>query len=244
VPAPAAPLAPSSVEELASISAARLSEVTSALAVSTIAVTFGINVSEGTIHPRVEWPMISDLWVAKPSNMLSRYCVCLGGLLVALSVTTHYVAVSPRRAAHPTSLRAGTLAGVVGAVGLSCVGAINEHEDFPLHILVAATFFSGMGMWAVCDLASSVGSWAGASRAAGVICLATSIAAKLAQLMRALKICVRHGTCWPDAELHVGVAGLEWLSAACLIGYFYLANHAAPESSTTRVAIYRAATSE
>lgn len=152
--------------------------------------------------------------------------------------------MSPRRAAHPTSLRAGTLAGVVGAVGLSCVGAINEHEDFPLHILVAATFFSGMGMWAVCDLASSVGSWAGASRAAGVICLATSIAAKLAQLMRALKICVRHGTCWPDAELHVGVAGLEWLSAACLIGYFYLANHAAPESSTTRVAIYRAATSE
>jgi len=43
------------------------------------------------IHPFIDWPMLSAMWVSPPSNILSRYFVCLGALLCALSQVILYI---------------------------------------------------------------------------------------------------------------------------------------------------------
>ena len=43
-------------------------------ALATVAYTFIVSVAHGAVHPLQEWPMISDLWVVKPTNMIAR-CV-------------------------------------------------------------------------------------------------------------------------------------------------------------------------
>ena len=69
-PPPSPPSCPGRV--LCSLSAATLSEGVSSLAIFTVFLTFGLDVRNGDIHPLHSWPMISDLWVPKPSNMISR----------------------------------------------------------------------------------------------------------------------------------------------------------------------------
>ena len=229
------PPTPAYPDILCSVSVRTLSECVLVLGIGTVGYTFSLALKNGSIHPATEWPMISDLWVTKPGNMLSRYFVCLGGALCGLALVAHHVAVRPKRTHHPKFLICGTAAGVTGAAALMGVGAINEDEDHTAHITCAVTFFGGMIVWAACDLVSSTGVWVGHSRALGVICAGTLLACKLAQLCHVIK----HGTPRRDPEgAFGGTAIIEWVAYVSLLGYFGLANHAAPESKTTKWAFY------
>jgi hypothetical membrane protein len=229
--------AASEPEPLASISIQTLANVLTGIATSTIAFTFALNLHQGNIHPETEWPMISDLWVHKPSNMISRYFVCLGGSLLAICHVCHYCAVAPSRApAHSGALKFGVVSGVVSAFGLAVVGACNEKELYPLHISSAIVFFAGFALWAIADLRSSAHVWQGGSRAAAVVSLAILVASKGAQLCHIIKRGdMHHGYHSPSTW-----AILEWLAAATLISYFVLSNNSTPEMRTSVLAIYRA----
>ena len=179
--------------------------------------------------------MISDLWVHQPSNMISRYLVCLGASLLALAHVGHYCAVLPSRAPKAATLKFGAVSGVASAVGLCLVGACNEEELYPLHISSAIVFFAGFALWAVADLRSSANVWQGSSRAAAVVSLAIFVASKGAQLCHVLKRgSMRGGYHSPSTW-----AALEWLAAAALIGYFTISSNATPEIRTNVIALYR-----
>ena len=223
----------------ASVGLSTLSLTTAFLALATIGGTFFVNLKQGTIHPMQTWPMISDLWVAKPSNMVSRYFVCLGGWLFAVCTAAHKSAVQAKRSKHPYAVKIGNVAGLASAVGLVLVGSCNEKENITLHSASAITFFAGFAVWALTDLYSSAFYWHGGTRAMAVVCFSVFGGCKLGQLCHWIK----HGT-WRyeddtmifDSSHPQGLAYAEWLSAAALIGYFALANTATHECKAAKIA--------
>lgn len=225
-----------------SISVATLAKGAIAFAVGTIGYTFVVALHDGVIHPLEEWPMISDLWVHKPSNMISRYTVCLGGWLLAVAQVGHYAAVRPNRASSPRLNFIGCVCGVVSAIGLVGVGACNERENKPVHYTSAMTFFGCFALWALIDLKTSARYWIGGRRALAVVSLAVLLAAKLAQLSHLLK----HGDLRRSHDDLVvlsfshpqGLAYVEWLGAGAGMSYFYLANSSLPETKLTSLAFY------
>ena len=226
------------------LSVCALSEVCLVMVVATIGYTFSVALRDGVIHPTQEWPMISDLWVHKPSNLISRYAVCLGGFLLAACQLGHHTAVAPSRTAFPVTNRISLASALVSALGLVGVGSCNEHENTLVHDVCAVTFFAGFTIWALIDLRTSVRRWVGHSRALAVVSLAVLIGCKLSQLCHYIK----HGTWTGEDDLVVfnpnhpqGLAIAEWLGTVALCSYFYLANHATPETSLTHVAFYSTA---
>ena len=190
-----------------------------------------------------EWPMISDLWVVKPSDMLSRYLVCLGAALLALSHCGHHVAAQPYR--RPRATRLGLACGLLSTGGLMLVGVCNERETGWLHSLGAVTFFAGFAGWALADLCSAGLAWRGASRAGAVVSLALLLGSKLAQLIHLLKhrcLDALHNDAYEGLERSAsnphGLSTLEWLATIALLTYYLLSNHALPDAHATRLAFF------
>ena len=209
-------LAPISVH--ASVTVATLARLTVGLGVATIAATFAIALGEHTISPVHQWPYISDLWVSKPSNMISRYTVCLTGALVVLTQLGHYAAVQPSRKRHATTSLVAHAASLVSGFALMGVGMCNEKETAAVHYACAAAFFGTVVVWMLLDLASSVNHWAGPSRAAGVIAASLTIAAKIAQAGLSAKPYLSHPPYAPVGD-HRGLAGvLDGLVGGAAIG--------------------------
>jgi len=203
----------------------------------TLAFTFGIACAQGTIEPRVSWPYISDLWVAKPSNMISRFAICLTGAMIGVSQLGHYAAVSLPRAGRPRLTKLALAFSVLAGLGLMGVGVCNKQETPSVHFGSAAVFFSSLALWMPLDLATSVGHWIGPSRAAAVIAASVCIGAKLGQGWCHLK----HGAAARPIGSHgvteIGVfsdmspEGLEWSAALAGTCYFVLTHVAAPAAS-------------
>lgn len=169
------------------------------------------------------WPWISDLWVHKPSNMISRYAICLSGALVCVTSLGYYVAVKAERARRPRVTRLSLVCSLVAGAGLMGVGACNEHETLSLHVACASLFFGGLATWMILDLLSSVPLWNGPSRAAAVIAASMCIGAKLAQLS-----CLVREHC---VTVSAGPELLEWVAALSGVAYFVIANLSAPETT-------------
>jgi len=187
--------------------------------------------------------MISDLWVVKPSDMLSRYLVCLGAALLALSHCGHHVAAQPYR--RPRATRLGLACGLLSTGGLMLVGVCNERETGWLHSLGAVTFFAGFAGWALADLCSAGLAWRGASRAGAVVSLALLLGSKLAQLIHLLKhrcLDALHNDAYEGLERSAsnphGLSTLEWLATIALLTYYLLSNHALPDAHATRLAFF------
>lgn len=203
----------------------------------TLAFTFGIACAQGTIEPRVSWPYISDLWVAKPSNMISRFAICLTGAMIGVSQLGHYAAVSLPRAGRPRLTKLALAFSVLAGLGLMGVGMCNKQETPSVHFGSAAVFFGSLALWMPLDLATSVGHWIGPSRAAAVIAASVCIGAKLGQGWCHLK----HGAAARPNGSHgvteIGVfsdmspEGLEWSAALAGTCYFVLTHVAAPAAS-------------
>lgn len=203
----------------------------------TLAFTFGIACAQGTIEPRVSWPYISDLWVAKPSNMISRFAICLTGAMIGVSQLGHYAAVSLPRAGRPRLTKLALAFSVLAGLGLMGVGMCNKQETPSVHFGSAAVFFGSLALWMPLDLATSVGHWIGPSRAAAVIAASVCIGAKLGQGWCHLK----HGAAARPIGSHgvteIGVfsdmssEGLEWSAALAGTCYFVLTHVAAPAAS-------------
>jgi hypothetical membrane protein len=203
----------------------------------TLAFTFGIACAQGTIEPRVSWPYISDLWVHQPSNMISRFAICLTGAMIGVSQLGHYAAVSLPRAGRPRLTKLAHAFSVLAGVGLIGVGMCNKQETPSVHFGSAAVFFGSLALWMPLDLATSVGHWIGPSRAAAVIAASVCIGAKLGQGWCHLK----HGAAAHPIGSHgvteIGVfsdmspEGLEWSAALAGTCYFVLTHVAAPAAS-------------
>lgn len=235
------PTAPAAIVHL-SVTLACLAQRLLSFGLFTIGFTFSIALLDGTVHPLEEWPMISDLWVAKPSNMISRYAVCLGGWLLALVQIGHFAAVAHSRRHSPRLNLLGCGLGVISAVGMVAVGACNESENLNVHYAGASIFFAGFIMWAILDLVTSAPYWIGCRRALAVVSVALLVGAKLAQLSHHLK----HGSLARAGDDLVllnrrhpkGMASMEWLASVSLMSYFYLAYTSLPETHSTCLAFY------
>ena len=134
------PRGQSDLTVLISWSGRTLATLTIIMNIFTIASTFVLSTSDGTIHPWQSWPAMSDMWVSPPSNMISRYMVCLGSVVAFITQVAHYFVTSPYRAQMLNlSLHSMTW---VGLVGLMFVGACNEDEDPTVHDAGASAFFT------------------------------------------------------------------------------------------------------
>jgi hypothetical protein len=136
---------------LLSCSLVDLSNLFSAVSIFTVALTFAIATADGKVHPASDWPFLSDLWADKPTNMISRYFVCLGAGIVALEQGGHYFLAAPARTAAPKANLALHALSLAALLGLSGVGACNEKELWPLHEACATLFFGGFGAYMLID---------------------------------------------------------------------------------------------
>ena len=136
---------------LLSASLLELCNTFSAVSIGTVALTFVIATHNGKVDPAKEWPMLSDLWADKPTNMISRYFVCLGAGLTALEQAGHFFLAAPHRTDAPKANGALHVLSLAALLGLSGVGACNEKELSMLHFAFATLFFGGMGAYMVLD---------------------------------------------------------------------------------------------
>lgn len=208
---------------------------------ATLGLTFAIALAQGTVQPEQQWPYISDLWVQKPSDMISRLAICATGAMIAVCQLGHFAAVQAPRAAKPRLTRLAHGLSMAAGAGLMGVGACNEEETPPLHYTSAALFFGAICLWMPLDLASSVGQWTGPSRALAVIAASACIGAKLGQLWCTFKHGAGHHPYRTHAVDDIGVVSgvfsdvtpqvLEWCAALTGIGYFMLTHVAAPDAT-------------
>ena len=91
--------APPSATLLAAVNVHTLLLGTLASSAGTVALTFAIWALDGTIDPKKDWPMISDLWWAKPDDMISRFLV-VGGVSVAQLTMVEPPLLSRRAQGH------------------------------------------------------------------------------------------------------------------------------------------------
>jgi len=112
----------------------------------TVATTFCFSWIDGTVHPMFRWPALSDMWVSPPSNIISRFMVCLGALVCGLSQVSHaYLSDSVRqRCLLGYGYRLNSLLhslSYTGLAGLAIVGACNLDENLALHTVGSSLFF-------------------------------------------------------------------------------------------------------
>jgi len=136
---------------LLSASLLELCNTFAAISVGTVALTFVIATHNGKVDPAHEWPMLSDLWADKPTNMISRYFVCLGAGVTMLEQAGHLFLAAPHRTGAPKANGALHALSLAALLGLSGVGACNEKELGELHFAFANLFFGGMGAYMVLD---------------------------------------------------------------------------------------------
>jgi len=129
---------------LLSASLLELCNTFAAVSVGTVALTFVIATHNGKVDPSHEWPMLSDLWADKPTNMISRYFVCLGAGVTMLEQAGHLFLAAPHRTGAPKANGALHALSLAALLGLSGVGACNEKELGELHFAFANLFFGGM----------------------------------------------------------------------------------------------------
>lgn len=132
--------------ELAWLTEKRLVAVVRRMVHGTVSCTFCLSWMDGTVQPLARWPALSDMWVSPPSNMISRYMVCLGALVCALSQVSHRHLSDGLR--ERTLIGCGYYANgllhalsYTGLAGLAIVGACNLDENFVLHSVGACLFF-------------------------------------------------------------------------------------------------------
>jgi hypothetical protein len=133
--------AASTPSPLASWSEKGLVRIVQRMVAVTVSTTFLLSWADGTIHPRSAWPTLCDMWVSPPSNIISRYMVCLGGLLAAASQLSHLLLSNVARARTLRGfglylnalLHAISLAGLFGlaVVGAPCAAANERGGGVP-----------------------------------------------------------------------------------------------------------------
>ena len=96
------------------------------IVLSTIFVCYGIAVSLG--HVPAWLPMISDCAVLPPEKYIFRLGIVIGSVFLAMDSILIYNA--DKSYSHS---KLGLLLGMVGVVGMSIVGVVNEKEDNGVH---------------------------------------------------------------------------------------------------------------
>jgi hypothetical protein len=132
--------------ELAWLSEKPLVAVVRRMVHVTVSSTFCLSWMDGTVHPIARWPALSAMWVSPPSNFISRYMVCLGALICALSQVSHRHLSDGLR--QRSLIGCGYYANgllhalsYTGLAGLAVVGACNQDEDWAVHTVGACLFF-------------------------------------------------------------------------------------------------------
>ncbi|XP_065911029.1 DNA damage-regulated autophagy modulator protein 1-like isoform X2 [Dysidea avara] len=104
------------------------------IVLSTIFVCYGIAVSLG--HVPAWLPMISDCAVLPPEKYIFRLGIVIGSVFLAMDSILIYNA--DKSYSHS---KLGLLLGMVGVVGMSIVGVVNEKEDNGVHSTAAVMMY-------------------------------------------------------------------------------------------------------
>ena len=247
--------APPSATLLAAVNVNTLLLGTLASSAGTVALTFAISLLDGTIDPKKDWPMISDLWWAKPDDMISRFLVVGGVSIAQLTMIGHYFLSAPHRqggCAKRANLALHALA-FVGLLGLDGVGVCDEKEGPLFHSTSAAIFFGSFGVYMLVDGLWGNKLWNGGRRVAGLLAAVTMLAAKGTQyytwsLARPARWWVLPGaTSWaedPIEDPHLfglgsSISILEWTAWASFLVYLYVSVTAYPAMTDVRLALVK-----
>lgn len=228
---------PTTCRVLVGVSVKSMADASTALAVATLAICYVVGVHNGTIHPETQWPMISDMFVSIPGDMISRFGVCMGAVWVGMTQVGHWVVVAPHRT-KPNLAIAAHACSLLGVMGLMGVGAINEDENITYHYISAITFFGGFMIYMVLDLIGSAHHWRGAGRAGAVVSAALFVGCKLTPLLLRARGGASAGSFVATLESPVWLAYVEWAGFAALLAYLLLSNNSLPTCATVKFAFF------
>ena len=230
------PAAPSDDAILVKVSARTLIAVVLTMFFGTLAICTGFAFEQGRV-PKGSWPYISDTFVHKPGNWISRWALVLGGTFSQmLQVTLYFL-----EGTTSLSAKAMCALSVVAILGLAIVGVCNESENRALHFTGAGIFFGGydlfMALRTLRYLFCSCSSRNKASRwgQRGQALLAT--VSTVCTAVRCLPIDTVTSM-FRVAEPHtVLLPVLEWLDAIAIVGYMSVALLSYGQDATARVGV-------
>ncbi len=212
--------------ELSSFSARELMYITLVMNFACVGLTFVLSTLDGTIHPRDSWPALSDMWISTPSNMISRYMVCLGSLICFLTQIGHFFHTNPLRGATRANLALHCLSWI-GLAGLMIVGACNEDENPRFHQVGAAIFFSCHCLYFVLDAW-----WSPLMRPTRLTVAVAAAAVYFYMLVEGLVNGgdgLRGDATAPPLGFHSLLHGLEWLTWLSFLFALYMGLRTADE---------------
>jgi uncharacterized membrane protein SirB2 len=222
---------------LVKVSARTLTAVVLIMFFGTLAICTGFAFKQGRV-PKGSWPFISDTFVHKPGNWISRWSLVLGGTFSQMLQVTLYFLDGK------TSLgdKAICALSIFAILGLAIVGVCNESENIVLHLTGASIFFVGYDLFMVLRTMRSLlcSSGSGSNAASpwgqrGQMLLA--IVSTVCTVVRCLPVDTVSSMLHVDRPREILLPVLEWLDAIAIVGYMSVAVLSYGHDATARVGV-------
>eukprot|EP00946_MAST-07B_sp_MAST-7B-sp1_P002627 g2627.t1 len=218
------------------VSARSLIAVVLTMFFATLGICTGLAFKQGRV-PKGSWPFISDTFVHKPCNWISRWSLVMGGTFSQMLQLALYFLDEKTSFADKLLCALS----IVAILGLAIVGVCNESENIVLHLTGASIFFVGYDAFMVlrtmrhyvcrAPVAGKVSRWG--LRVQALLALAST----LLTLIRFLPSDTVSSVFGMDRPQQVFLPVLEWSNAIAIVLYMSVALLSYGLDATARIGV-------